>query len=765
MPAFALTIFAGAFLLFQVQPLIGKYILPWFGGSPGVWTTCMLFFQMLLLGGYAYAHTVSRRLKPRAQASVHLILLAAALATLPVTPDDRWKTTTTGDPTWHILALLAVSLGLPYLVLSATGPLMQEWFRRLTPGASPYRLYALSNVGSLLALISYPFYFETQFTRKAQAQFWSWGLVFYAVCCAFCAYRLWRQSPGDNRLEEETSADSAPPGLGRRVLWMCLPAAASILLLAVTNKMCQDVAVIPFLWVLPLALYLLSFIISFDSPRWYSRFYYTLALVGAMIAVCIALFEGTDMPIVRQVVIYSATLFVGCMICHGELYHLKPHPKHLTSFYLMIAAGGAVGGLFVALIAPSLFSNFYEMHLSLGLIVLLLLVISISGRASLSPARWRILFVLLAVAAAYGAEKGTVAALEWLRLRDGLRPSPFLEYSGWMRVERYHAVLWLAAGLLVLGGLGWWRRRGREVNWHLMTCSLLGLGLLALATALGVQIHTSSQGAVMSARNFYGVLSVFEYEQDRPDSRYYLLQHGRITHGLQFASPERAREITSYFGPRSGLGLALRNFPRQQNQRIGLLGLGVGTVAAYGKPGDYIRIYEINPQVKQIAESPFSYIARSEANVEIVMGDGRLSMENEPPQNFDVLIMDAFSSDAVPVHLLTREAFAIYERHLKPDGAILVNISNRYLDLRPVVENAAREFKFQSHTINSEDGGADENGDGGWWLYASTWMILSRNTEFMGRAALQHAATPATGNYDAIPLWTDDYSSMFNILQ
>ncbi|MGH7955797.1 MAG: spermidine synthase, partial [Opitutaceae bacterium] len=758
-------VFAGAFLLFQVQPLIGKYILPWFGGSPGVWTTCMLFFQMLLLGGYAYAHSISRRLQPRTQAIVHLALLAAALATLPVTPGNQWKTHPSGDPTWHILALLTVSLGLPYLVLSATGPLMQEWFRRLTPGASPYRLYALSNVGSLLALISYPFYFETQFTRQAQAQFWSWGLVFYALCCGVCAFRVWRLSPAATSAENETTVEIPPPSPGRRLLWLCLPACASILLLAVTNKMCQDVAVIPFLWVLPLGLYLLSFIISFDSPRWYSRFYYTLALTGAMIAIAVALFQGADMPIMRQVVIYSATLFIGCMICHGELYHLKPHPKFLTSFYLMIAAGGAVGGLFVALVAPNLFSNFYEMHLSLGLIVLLLLVISFRGKAALSLQRWRILFIALAAAAAYGAECGTSAALTWLRARDSVDGEPHLNYESWMRLEKFHAVFWVLPALLLFGGVRAWHRRDRTINWHLMTCSLLAVGLVSLVAALAMQIHQASQGAVLSARNFYGVLSVFQYEPDRPESRYYLLQHGRITHGLQFASPHRAREITSYFGSNSGLGLALRQFPRQQNQRIGLLGLGVGTVTAYGKPGDYIRIYEINPQVKQIAGSPFTYLARSDAKVEVVMGDGRLSMESEPPQNFDFLIMDAFSSDAVPVHLLTKEAFEIYQRHLKPDGAILVNISNRYLDLRPVVENAARVFDFDAHTINNEDGGADENEEGGWWLYPSAWMILSRNEEFMNRGALRYAASPPIPYDDALPLWTDDYTSMFRILQ
>jgi hypothetical protein len=766
MPAFALTIFAGAFLLFQVQPLIGKYILPWFGGSPGVWTTCMLFFQLLLLGGYAYAHTITRRLKPRTQAVVHLTLLVAALATLPITPGDNWKPSASGDPTWHILALLMVSLGLPYVVLAATGPLLQEWFRRLKPDVSPYRLYALSNLGSLLALISYPFYFETNFTRQAQAQFWSWGLVGYALGCGACVYQLWRRPAADPVRVEDGSVDVAPspPTALQRALWLALPACASILLLAVTNKMCQDVAVIPFLWVLPLALYLLSFIICFDSPRWYSRFFYTLALVVALVAVTHALFEGTDMAIVPQIAIYSATMFIGCMVCHGELYRLKPHPKHLTAFYLMIAAGGAVGGLFVALVAPAIFSNYYEMHLSLALLVLLLWLISLQGKNALSPFRWQILFTLLAVGAAYGADRGVVAGVAWFRQRAGWSYAASQNGWSWALLERLHWLPWVAAAYVLIGEAIVRRRSERPVNWHRRTCGLMGAGLVALVIALAMQIRESRRDAVVSARNFYGVLSVFEYRDERPDAHYFLLQHGRITHGLQFASPSRARTITSYFGARSGLGLALRQFPRQKNQRVGLLGLGVGTVTAYGKPGDYFRIYEINPQVKDIAEKPFSYVAKSDAKIEIVMGDARLSMENEPPQNFDFLIMDAFSSDAVPVHLLTKEAFEIYQRHLKPDGVILVNISNRYLNLRPVVENAAKAFNFQVHHIDSEDGD-DEDEEAAWWLYASSWMILSKNQEFMNRDALRYAASPPVKDQNDVPLWTDDYSSMFRVLQ
>jgi hypothetical protein len=765
MLAFALTIFTGAFLLFQVQPLIGKYILPWFGGSPGVWTTCMLFFQMLLLGGYAYAHFVSRHLRPRTQAIVHLVLVAAALATLPITPAETWKTHSSGDPTWHILALLAASLGLPYLVLATTGPLMQEWFRRTAPGVSPYRLYSLSNVGSLLALISYPFYFETRFTRQAQAQFWSWGLVVYALACAFCAWRLWRLPAAT----ESAGANAAVAAVTRptpyqRLLWLCLPACASILLLAVTNKMCQDVAVIPFLWVLPLALYLLSFIISFDSPRWYSRFYYTIALVVTMVAVCQALIEGTDMAIVAQVVIYSSVLFVGCMVCHGELYRLKPDPSHLTSFYLMIAAGGAVGGLFVALVAPNLFTNFYEMHLSLALTVALLLAITLVDRLALSPRRWRMLFIVLALGAAYGANRGLGWVVIWLRDQDTAISQPIWRLWNWAHVQGVPWLGWALLAVLAVGVVLWRRRSSQELDWHRPACGLLALGLGALIVALSFQIRDALRGSLHSARNFYGVLSVFQYEQDRPESHYYLLQHGRITHGIQFAAPDRAGMITSYFGSSSGLGLAMQHFPKKEGRRIGLLGLGVGTIAAYGRDGDYMRIYEINPQVTDIAAKPFTYLALSKAKTEVIMGDGRLSMEAEPPQQFDILIMDAFSSDAVPVHLLTKEAFEIYLKHLKPDGTILVNISNRYLDLRPVVENAAQLFGLQTHHIDSGDGGYDEENGGGWWLYAATWMILSKNKEFMNLEVLRQVASPPATKPNDIPLWTDDYTSMYRIL-
>ena len=361
---YALTIFTGAFLLFQVQPLIGKYILPWFGGGPGVWTTCLLFFQVVLLGGYAYAHFSSTRLTPRRQVIVHFILMGLSLAMLPITPSASWRVQVGGDPNWQILLLLSATIGLPYFVLSSTGPLMQQWFSQTNAGVSPYRLYALSNVGSLLALLSYPLFFEVKFPRHTQAAMWSGGLIFFVIVCGYCAVRLWRHAnsarvaspvppaPVTPSAEAVPSAGgespaAAPESEGSagvdKLLWVALPAIASVLLLATTNKLCQEVAVIPFLWVLPLSLYLLSFIICFDHARWYHRGVFTALLVVATAFVCQLLPVGNDAPMRLQIVMYTAALFIACMVCHGELYRLKPPPLQLTSYFLYISAGGALG--------------------------------------------------------------------------------------------------------------------------------------------------------------------------------------------------------------------------------------------------------------------------------------------------------------------------------------------------------------------------------------------------------------------------------------
>jgi tetratricopeptide (TPR) repeat protein len=689
---YALTIFTGAFLLFQVQPLIGKYILPWFGGATGVWTTCMLFFQMLLLGGYAYAHFTSRWLKPRRQAIVHLALLAAALALLPITPADSWKPDGGGNPTLQILVLLTVSLGLPYFVLSSTGPLMQHWFSRTNPGVSPYRLYALSNFGSLLALISFPVYFETHFTRKAQAGLWGWGLVLYAIGCGFCAIKLWKtkgvecrvssDEGGKSEIRSQASATlNLQPSTFNRLLWLLLPACASVLLLATTNKMCQEVAVIPFLWVLPLALYLLSFIICFDNPRWYARLPFMLALMAAWGGIGWALFKGPTVSIQLQLSIYSAGLFICCMVCHGELYRLRPDPRHLTGFYLMIAAGGALGGFFVAVIAPLVFTDYFELQWGLLLCGLLLLLVC---------------------------------------ARD--------------------------------------RNPGSFKRWRLPACVCLLAGLVALGIALWRQAHQSGGLMVYRSRNFYGVLKVMRQDNQKPDFRYLELAHGRTLHGLQFVDPPRAAWPTLYYSEHSGVGLAMRALPTGP-RRIGLIGLGTGTLATYAQAGDYVHIYEINPEVERLATSWFTYLTNCPGKVEVTLGDARLSLEREPPQDFDLLVLDAFNSDAIPVHLLTREAFAIYERHLKTNGIMAVHVSNLSVNLEPVVVNLARHFNYEVATI---DYNAPRDKP---WILRSVWMLLSRSQEIINSPALRRAARPPQTNSISVPLWTDDFASLFQVLR
>jgi hypothetical protein len=685
MLAYALTIFTGAFLLFQVQPMIAKYILPWFGGGPGVWTTCMLFFQVLLLGGYAYAHLVSRWLKTRAQVCVHLALLVVALLLLPITPSDAWKPTGNENPTWRILALLTVTLGLPYFVLSSTGPLMQQWFTRTNPGRSPYRLYALSNLGSLLALLSYPILFETHLTRKAQANWWGWGLGAFVGCCAFCAWKLWRPERAyaevENRgiSEAKISGAQAPVALDR-ALWLVLPACASVLLLATTNKICQDVSVMPFLWVVPLCLYLLSFMISFDSPRWYARLPFILALFAALAWIGWALPKDTKTPLAVLLTGYMFCLFIGCMVCHGELYRLRPDPQHLTLFYLMVAAGGALGGVLVALVAPRIFQAFHELPLG---------------------------FLLC----------GALSLVPLLRA---------------FKLEGRTGAKWLTAGL--------------------------GAALCGLAGLMWQQSHEFPIPPVEQARNFYGVLSVFDVARDNTNYHYLVMQHGNTLHGLQFVNPAWAVRPTVYYDENSGVGRALLSLP-QRGRRIGLVGLGIGTLAAYGRPNDYFRFYEINPKVMRLATKYFTYAPHSLAKTDCVIADARLSLEKECAQNFDLLALDAFSGDSVPAHLLTKEAFAVYDRHLNTNGIIAVHVSNAYLDLEPLLVNLARQLGYGVAVVENYPR-RDQ-----WWVWPSEWILLSRNADALAAPIIREVARPPEPAREGVRVWTDDFTSLFQVLR
>lgn len=707
MLAYALTIFTGSFLLFQVQPLIAKYLLPWFGGGPGVWTTCLFFFQAFLLAGYAYAHALTHYFGPKAQRIIHLALLAAALASLPIVPSEAWKPRGPDHPFVAIFSLLTVKLALSYSILASTSPLLQRWFGGLRH--APYGLYALSNVGSLLALLTYPILFEAHLSRQSQATFWECGLFVYCACCAFCALRSLR-GPIDQpdvafrpRKSEATTADVRPSSLFcSRALWLLWPACASVLLLAITNKLCLDVAVVPLLWVLPLGVYLLSFIFCFSGTAWYPRLPFTIILAAGMALLCWALFSGAGWPFWKQACVYTGTLFVCCMVCHGELFRIRPGPERLTEFYLLSAAGGAVGGLCVSVAAPVIFTNYYELHWGLALLAVLVLGVRTSESIS---------FLVGSITAKSGQA----------------RPSVTLTRK--------------------------WRREAARVG-----LSVLWIAFLSLAATLWLQARHPGHDVVQRSRNFYGVLTVFEHRKDEPKGRHLLLQHGRITHGFQFVDPQLQTLTTTYYGPDSGLGLALNALPAG-NRRIGVIGLGAGTIAAYARPGDYVRFYEINPEVIRLACSRFTYLNQCGGKCDIRPGDARLSLEQEPAQEFDILIIDAFNSDSIPVHLLTREAFEIYLRHLKPQGTVAVHISNHFLRLDPVVAGLARHFGLQTAFID-HDARPEQ-----WWIYSSTWMLLSRDGSILEAASIRQAAKPGSAPDTSLPLWKDDFTSLFRILR
>jgi len=681
--SFAATIFLSAFLLFQVQPLLSKTILPWFGGTPAVWTTCMLFFQAVLFGGYAYAHFLTQRLAPRSQAVVHLSVLLAAALSCPVSPSDVWKPTGGEDPTPLILQLLTASVGLPFFALSATGPLLQSWFSRVHAGTSPYRLYALSNIGSLLALVTYPFLFEPAFDTALQSVIWSWGFVAFGVLCALCAMRAGSMEPplrsGIRENFEETNADVAEnPTWGVRLLWFLLAMTASVMLLATTNQVCMDVASVPFLWVLPLTLYLMTFILCFDSDRWYSRKWYAISLAVSVLCVCVVMMKGAAGSLIAQVLVYFAGLFISAMVCHGELVRLKPSPRHLTSFYLVISAGGAAGGLFVGVVAPLLFPIYLEMHVALfGVWVLMMLVFFRDRRWVLHAGRPR----------------------------------------------------WAWGGLL--------------------------LGVFVLAALLRAQANNNLNGAVEVARNFYGVLRVQEKHPHDPDRRCYRLMHGHIVHGLQFHAPKKRLIPTSYYGRQSAVGHVLQNAGPNRPLHVGVVGLGIGTVAAYAKPGDRYRFYEINPEVIRLARKHFTFLASCRGEVSIVTGDARQMMEREPPQQFDVLVVDAFSGDAIPTHLVSREAFDVYRRHLKPGGVLAFHISNLYFDLRPVLASAAGQLGWQSLVVVSL-------GDRDTGTKDAMWMVMAPNLARPEFAPLRKAGRPYHGPTIE---WTDSRNNLVEILR
>jgi len=728
----------GAFLLFEVQPLIARYILPWFGGSIEVWTTCMLFFQVMLLLGYLYAHLITRALSLRGQAAVHAAVLLAALAFLPVVPADRWRPSGAGIPSLRILLLLAATTGVPFFALSATSPLLQRWIATLRPGRNVYSLYALSNAGSLLALVTYPFVVEPLLSRRAQSWSWAGAFVAFVAVLAACAWRVWASgggagkaaAPGPTDPEPERGAAGAADRASRsakgrrdaadraseggehaRVFWLLLPAAASMMLLASTNTICLEVVPFPLLWVLPLTLYLLTFIVCFAGERWYPRGV-CLAL-GAASGVGIAAirygFLQTNSTAV-QVGIYTVALFTCCMICHGETYRLRPPPERLTSFYLVISCGGALGGFLVAVVAPLVFPGYWE------------------------------LYVAMAVCLA-----GGVAAV---------RPAAARGVRGWRLARTLLAVAFLGGGLAMVVV-----DRGPE--------------------AAGRTLERS--------RNFYGTLRVLEkqvpFRADRPGIELALreLWNGPILHGEQFYDAARRggepgtsaplpqvavlrRLPTTYYGADSGCGIAMRYHPGGADapRRIGVVGLGTGTLAGYGQPGDTIRYFEINPDVATVAERYFTFLADARergVKIDVVLGDGRLSLQKEPERAFDILVVDAFSGDAIPVHMLTREAFTLDLSRLRDDGVLAVHVSNRHLSLANEVRRLAAALGVPEVIVRHQPPSRRSG------LLPSEWVLLSRNRAFLDGPAVKAHMNDGRGEPSGGLPWTDDFSSVLRAVR
>lgn len=711
--AIAATTFLGAFLLFQVQPLIGNVVLPWFGGTPTVWTTSMLFFQAMLVVGYGFVYLTTRFLPPAVRSALYVVAAVACALTLPILPDAGSKPTPDADPTTGVLALLFACVGAPYFLLSTTGPTTQEWFARAYGNRSPYRLYSLSNLGSLLGLLTYPFLVQPLIGLTMQSTLWSIGFAMYAVLVVGCALMVRRAPdlppstvavPAPTVKKGKKSAVPEPPAkpksaLVEAFLWLALSAGGSALLLATTNHLCQDISSFPLLWVAPLVVYLSTFIICFDRPEWYRRIPMALATVCV---VPIATIPSSELLTIESfgprylpvAVLNLAMLFCGCMLCHGELAARKPEPRRLTFYFFMISVGGALGGLFVGYLAPIIYNVYWEWLLA-------------------APALWLFASILLAD---HWSKKGVLQ-------------------SWWMK---------LASVVVVVGGL---------------------------AVIARNHLAGSEPYVIASDRNFYGVLQVSGvFVGDTDNLEWASMRSGSTRHGVQIFKDSTKSNVsrlpTTYFGQDSGIGRLLLHVgsTRAERLRIGVVGLGVGTLATYAREGDTIRFYEINPIVIRFADEFFTYLKECPGKAEIVVGDARLQMEQEPPEDYDILVLDAFSSDAIPTHLLTTEAFEIYLKHLNADGVLAMHVSNRYLNLAPVVAAAAKKYGLHGVVIHFVPG-KSKKPVGGVLQQTSRWVLMTRRTESPLWKDWDKRDSEKLETYDWIAPWTDERSNFLEVLE
>ena len=689
MHRYSIVVFLGAFLLFQVQPLIAKVILPWFGGTAAVWNTCMMFFQITLLLGYLYSHGLRMLTRPKTSWIVHSVVLLVALVMLPVLPSEQLKPENYSSLSGEIVRVLALSVGVPFFVLATTGPLIQAWQSVSHGGdsgskssASPYRLYALSNIGSLLALISYPFLFEPNMRLQHQSWLWSGLFVLFVAMCVYSGMQVRGFASWHEDAKTEAAIGDVKVGPGRMILWLVLAMLPSVMLLATTNLMCQEIASVPFLWILPLALYLVSFIICFEKPHWYLRgVFLPLLLIGVAAGVAVALLNFYASATL-QVMMLSLSLFACGMTCHGELERIKRHTSKLTLFYLFISLGGSLGGIFVVLIAPRIFTGFPEFQLALMGSLLVGIGIPCFG-SQLSYSR---------------------------KIATGF------------------------AGLLVGG--------------------------LALASFLVTLNRNETDGVLLDGRNEYGIFSVEEFDGRR------VFISGKIDHGSQIVEPQPNLQPHSYYADGSGFSICIKTqrelaaaeSPSRNGIKVGILGLGIGSMLSWAQPEDEFVFYEINPRVEKIARDWFTFLPTWDDQCEVIIGDGRIMLENETSKGvsreFDVLAIDAFSSDSIPIHLLTDECFDVYKKHLKEDGILLFHISNRFIDLKPVLfANTKARGLTATHVVHKYN---DAPGS------VSKWVLVSNDK--VAQYPLIKSVAKEYVVPDNAPLWTDDFASLAPVI-
>jgi hypothetical protein len=682
---FAACIFSSAFLLFLVQPIIAKQVMPWFGGTSGVWTTCLMFFQLVLLAGYAYSDLATRRLKPAQHAALHVALLLLAVATLPITPGEGLRPDPEAPPIRDLLLLLASTVGLPYFCLATTGPLLQAWYARLVPGSRVYRLFALSNLASLAGLLAYPFAIEPFSSSLEQSRGWSLGFVAFALLCAGCAWATRGPAGAAPRPAAASAAPAAPwddtpvPTRREQALWWLLSGLGSALLLAITQHITQNVAAVPLLWLLPLSLYLLSFVLCFEGRGWYRRSIFTGPLILSLVVLAWGMnVHSRDVDIALAVPAFSLAFFVCCMFFHGELAMRKPAPRHLTRFYLALSAGGAAGGLLVSAVAPVLLDHYYELPLLLIATAVVMLVL----------------------------------------LKD-----------------------YFTANLAAWGVL-----------------SLAVMASVLTVVMAWVFHQRQAQDTLAMMRNFYAASRVAQYTNDHGETLR-ALYNGSIVHGTQIRSDDAARRLTptTYYGAGSGVALAMKRFEGVPKS-VGVIGLGVGTLAAYGREGDHFRFYEINPHSQLVAERDFSFLRESPARHEVVLGDARMNLQAEADQGraqaLDLLVVDAFSGDSIPVHLITQEALATYRRHVKPQGLIAFHVSNLFLNLEPVVEQLAADAGLQAVYLRAPARYPET---------ASVWVIVTDDPVFLNDPQVQARRQPITP-IPGLTLWTDASNNLVKIL-